>query len=127
MFAIMNVLSQGEIVTGPELVSRVKPKLSRTQAYQRLSDCINSKLVETVPTVREGKPAGGYSLSWRGVESMSPFGLTTTEVTSPPAGSPYANVKVDMKPGEPARFHRVSLRRVKGGGQIRVEAEGPTV
>ncbi len=130
MFAIMSVLSRFGVLDGPVLLDYVRPELGKSQFYERLGDCIKSGFVEvTIP--REGKHVVGYSLSWKGIQSLSPFGLTTTEVTTyqkgnimritaafDPKGGPTTFYYKRKKPakGKPNRYVMVEKKRVNWPG-----------
>lgn len=131
MFAIMSVLSRFGLLEGPVLLDHVRPEWGRSQFYERLGDCIKSGFVEEVTIPREGKPVVGYSLSWKGIEALSPFGLTTTEVTTyqkgnimgitaafDPKGGPATFYYKTKKPakGKPNRYVMVAKRRVNWPG-----------
>ncbi len=114
MFAIMSVLSRFGILEGPVLLDHVRPELGRSQFYERLGDCIRSGFVEDVTIPREGKHMVGYSLSRKGIESLSPFGLTTTQVTTYQKGNIMGITAAFDPNGGPATFYYKTKKPAKG-------------
>jgi hypothetical protein len=115
-------------LTAEELEGRTG--LGRSALYGRLRECRQNGWVKPSEKLLTSR-RDSYIITDSGARLLKPVPggsmvMVISEVT-PPTDPRYENITVQMKPGEQGRFRRVGRKRVKGGDEIEVVAEGTTI